>query len=399
MRRLNKYIQFGHSSMRPRIVAFFKTAVCVLLVCAQDPSWCQTRTAHNIVKGTAVDAENGLPLPSATVFVHGTTRGTSTNNDGTFLLLDLPGGEFDLVFSLVGYESEKRHLSLRDSVRLEVNVKLKPRTISVPGIEVTASAEEWKRLLPMFSREFVGITENATKCRMCNPEVVSLSIGRTGDSLLARTDSTLVVENDALGYRMYVRIEDFFFIAKKGWFETTYYVRYEEMQPKNEDQALGWQNQRGKTYDYSFTHFLKSIIDHRVQEAKFIVSSGDLSDLQRGRADELEAKNIIVYPVRDSSTFRIDFPSEYIRVDRSDQFGSWKVSMQNTWYYPSTQAVSVVNQKAITSSIVRLKLRPILVDFYGNLVNLHSVAFRAYWAICRLGDTLPFDYQPEKEKE
>lgn len=58
------------------------------------------------VKGNLKD-ENGIPLPSATILLEGTTIGTTTDFDGNFVFPEkLKKGDV-LVFSYVGYESKK----------------------------------------------------------------------------------------------------------------------------------------------------------------------------------------------------------------------------------------------------------------------------------------------------
>lgn len=70
--------------------------------------------------GTVVDAITGEPLPGVTVMVQGTTKGTTTSTEGKFTL-DLPNANAVLVFSFIGYETQKIS-TLGKSV---FNVKLK----------------------------------------------------------------------------------------------------------------------------------------------------------------------------------------------------------------------------------------------------------------------------------
>lgn len=397
--------------------------VCILTIATGNLAWSQVRTGHNSIKGIVTDANSGIALPSVNVFLRGTTIGTSSQLDGKFVLPDLPGGDYDLVFSLVGYEREVRHVSLADSVRLEFTIQLKPGDIRVSQVEVTGSAEEWKKLLPFFTKEFLGSTNNARDCRIINPEVISLAIGSTGDSLKAHTDRTVVLENTALGYRIYVQIDSFLLVSREPWFVMNCYPRFEEMSAQDEDQRNGWRKQRAKCYEYSFTHFLKSVIDRQIRKSDFMISVGGLRNLHRGRGDELEEQTIQITEFGRSSTLQVNFSSDCIRVDRRDQYGSWKepIGVVNQLYEPTKNTQRDISggqfsyalpgykqmtrdqdsdeKTGIGSSVVVMRQRTILVDKYGNLVKPFSVSFRGFWATRRLADTLPFDYQPEKEKE
>lgn len=349
---------------------------------ANHSIWSQVKTGHNSVKGVVTDAESGSPLPLVNVFLQGTTRGTSSQIDGKFVLADLPDGEFELVLSLVGYVRETRHLSFPNGVQLEINARLKQRQIALSEVEITGTAGAWKRLLPIFTREFLGETENSMKCTIVNPTVLSLSIAPKGDTLIAYTDSTLIIENGALGYRVYVQLERFAFVSKTNWMYMRYYPRYEEKPPLDETQNKQWRESRATCYEFSFGHFLRTTLQRRLESSNFIVSTGNLTDLYRGLGSQIEGIDIAIVANPDFSSYQIDFSADDIRVDRRDQFRGEKTSVQ---------------VRSSFSSVVSIKHRPILTDKNGNLVQPLSVAFDGFWSTRRLADRLPFDYRPDKE--
>lgn len=56
------------------------------------------------VRGQVVSADNGDPLPGATVIIQGTQRGTSTNTEGNYELNNVPE-DATLIFSFTGFNS------------------------------------------------------------------------------------------------------------------------------------------------------------------------------------------------------------------------------------------------------------------------------------------------------
>lgn len=58
------------------------------------------------ISGTVTDAQSGEPLPGVNISVEGTTTGTSTNAKGEYSL-EVPGPESVLVFSFIGYRTQK----------------------------------------------------------------------------------------------------------------------------------------------------------------------------------------------------------------------------------------------------------------------------------------------------
>lgn len=63
--------------------------------------------AQNVgrIAGTVTDATTGESLPGANVVVVGTTRGAATDADGSYYILNVPPGRYELRASMVGYEA------------------------------------------------------------------------------------------------------------------------------------------------------------------------------------------------------------------------------------------------------------------------------------------------------
>lgn len=64
------------------------------------------------VNGVVLENESGDPLIGVTVYIEGTTLGTFTNISGAFTLKEIPLGEHQLVFSLIGYKTIKKPIVL-----------------------------------------------------------------------------------------------------------------------------------------------------------------------------------------------------------------------------------------------------------------------------------------------
>jgi hypothetical protein len=69
-----------------------------------------------------VNDEDGLPVPFVTVYVEGTTIGTTTNSEGNYSL-DLKDGFHTIVFRYVGYKTEIRPLTVSGVTQLDVVLK------------------------------------------------------------------------------------------------------------------------------------------------------------------------------------------------------------------------------------------------------------------------------------
>lgn len=94
---------------------------------------------HAQVRGV-VTGENDEPLPFASVYVKGTTNGTTTNMKGEYNL-QLPPGEYQIVFQYIGYKLKVERVHAT-STPARLNVQLLPEAIELSAIEIKAYAED-----------------------------------------------------------------------------------------------------------------------------------------------------------------------------------------------------------------------------------------------------------------
>ena len=79
------------------------------------------------------------------VQVEGTTLGCLTDESGHFYLKNLPEGELTIVFSMMGYETEKRTVTLRRDTLIEMNVAIAETSFMIDNVVVTANKYETKQ--------------------------------------------------------------------------------------------------------------------------------------------------------------------------------------------------------------------------------------------------------------
>ncbi|MBF8297303.1 MAG: hypothetical protein HW389_3848 [Bacteroidetes bacterium] len=107
--------------------------LCTALVV--HTSTCQTQQHRNSVFGVVLDAESRSPIVNVNVFLSNTKIGTGTDARGAFTLTGIPSGRYDLVFSRVGYERVIRSVLLNENKTITVNAHLKPRMITIAGVD------------------------------------------------------------------------------------------------------------------------------------------------------------------------------------------------------------------------------------------------------------------------
>src|SRR5659263_286810 len=89
---------------------------------------------QNSVKGLVLNMENQSPVSDATVYINGTTKGTSTDSNGLFELKDI-SFPCQLMVRQVGYELQILNLDNPKKDKLTIFLKLK--SIQLSEVKIT----------------------------------------------------------------------------------------------------------------------------------------------------------------------------------------------------------------------------------------------------------------------
>ena len=217
-------------------------------------------------------------MPFANVYLNGTTRGTLTNGQGHYELSGVPLGTVEVVASFVGYQPQRRTLRLDDSQDKRANFRLKPSDQTLAAVTVRGDLKLWQRHLKQFKQQLLGEPFGG-QCQIMNTDAISFK--EENGHLRATVSEPLVVENQALGYRLYYDMLYF-----DGTFQKVYYAgstRFEELKPADERQASRFRRNRMRAYKGSVRHLMTSLIDSTYEKEGFLVFQEDVSvPLARG---------------------------------------------------------------------------------------------------------------------
>jgi len=93
------------------------------------------------IAGTVKDAQTGDPLPGVNIVIQGTMMGASTAMDGSYYIINVPPGKYDVKAMMIGYTSVlQKDVLVQVDHTAEINFQLSPTTIDL-GQEVTIVAE------------------------------------------------------------------------------------------------------------------------------------------------------------------------------------------------------------------------------------------------------------------
>ena len=96
----------------------FLTTLVVLINC---PLWAQSTGK---ITGTVADSTNGETLPSANLYVEGTSAGATTDLEGGYWISNVPIGKQVVVASYIGYESKRVEVLIHPGSALDLDFKL-----------------------------------------------------------------------------------------------------------------------------------------------------------------------------------------------------------------------------------------------------------------------------------
>ena len=315
------------------------------------------------------------PLPSATVYINGTTKGTITDLNGSFELKDvsLPA---DVVVSFVGYQIQAVYLDHSPDnllVELKTNDKL-------PEV-VIEDKNERENIMRYFRRLLLGDDYWAANATIKNEDV--LVFKTEGSILHAWANEPLIIDLPLLGYELHLSMVRFE-AERKDFKDRCNMIGYFFYMPNMPDKRIKERKiikNRQTAYYNSSQHFLKSLFDNKLEENGYRAHILETAD------DENQSGAVI------------DFSQHIIRIDDNQMqiVGLKGKSLLIEYLSKNNVPMNLrVNDKKpydISESRVTF-LQDTCTVFQGGRVVDNSLIFSFDIAKKRVAASLPSDYDP-----
>jgi hypothetical protein len=219
------------------------------------------------IKGQVLDKKDHSAFPFVNVFIEGTTIGTQTNQDGTFIIKNIPLGSYRLVASMIGYKSAIQNIEILDK-SLEVQISLEEDSKVLNEVKVTGSRDKvWEKQIKEFESEFLGNDINKKEVKILNKEVIDIDYNKETREFSAQANQPIIIENLKLGYKQTYVLDGF--EKKSNRISYKGLSRYELIEAQNNKQKTHWEENRIIAYQGSIRHFLKSLLNNRLKEEGF----------------------------------------------------------------------------------------------------------------------------------
>ncbi len=246
-----------------------------------------TTAAQSSITGIVNDDKEFIP--GAAVYLAGTKISTVTNSEGKFSINNLAAGNYDILIQVVGYLPFSQNILITDK-SVYLVAKLKEAPISLKEIIIKPDPDRLYHL-QTFRKLFIGTTPNAAQCKILNLEVLRTHFDNKEGLLTVNSDEFLVIENQALGYRIKYLLKYFDFNVKTGMMFYAGYPFFEEMKGSRSRQ-IRWQKNRNIAYYGSSMHFFKSLYKRKINEEGFLLHKLITIPNQNRKPDSLINTNI-----------------------------------------------------------------------------------------------------------
>jgi len=335
-----------------------------------------TVAAQYHISGRVVDIVSKKPVADVSILLSNASAGTKAGDDGTFTVSNIRGGQYELVVSIIGYETYRVTVMVNKDINLG-DVGILQKSVMLNEVRIGPD-KHWAEHYEHFKRVFLGLTDNASKCEIINPHV--LSFFSEDGKFTANADGFLEIENKALGYKIKYQLVTFTDEAGGGKMYYAGTAFFENMQG-SKHQLKTWAKNRMLTYYGSDMQFLRSVIADQVKENGFL------------------PRRLVQSP---NPAYKKGSNSEFI-------WGLVNISLQTNEYSTTTNIPGVYalkfkdildvtyNNNPLSESRLSIDAEYALFDNNGILLDPEKVIKQGNWGDSRVADMLPVDYEPDKK--
>src|SRR6185503_617075 len=358
-----------------------------VILCVLFPMTC---FGQFTISGRVLNKADKNPVASASVFLNNTMAGTRTADNGSFSLTNVKSGQYDLVVSIIGFETYHATVTVNADVNVH-DIEMAPKAIALREVKIIPDAEK-ARLFAKFKSLFLGSSPYADECKIINPDVIDIDYDKPTRTLTASSSDFIEIENKALGYKIKYLLTSFTNDDREHMLYFEGSTLFEELKGSKHQQR-GWKKNRLDAYKGSSMHFLRSLLTSDLYKQGFkvlrLVRKINPNYLKDGRK---YTETLYTKPLGVSDM-----------VKRTDVKGLFAVSFQDVLYVRYSAALNdtPVDQMVkdgqtvpdylnnyLTTTVIFEKPYAIF-DTNGIFIDPSSVIFEGRWGNSRMAELLP----------
>jgi hypothetical protein len=324
-------------------------------------------------KGTTI-------IPGASVFIEGTTMGTQSDATGHYVLKNIPAGRHRLVASMVGYQPKMVLIDFPGNTTV-LNFTLEEDNKTLDEVRVVGTQDKkWEKQFRAFEKGFLGESFNHKEVNITNKEVVDFT--ESEDAFSAKASQPLQIINKSLGYKVTYFMDN----VEKTNSLTSFkgLASFEKLVPEDAKQERRWKRNREEAYEGSMKHFLKALVENRLEEEGFnayLLKPEYLNNLRRGLFFDRNNERHVAFKPTD--LIGITTPEGLIHLE-------WIIPMEIV--YNRKRVARPIFMDAPYPYTILIPKGIIQVTNSGDLMNPYSIEMRGEMGKIGMADLLPLDF-------
>ncbi len=226
-------------------------------------------SGQRYISGHITDAENGNPIPGASVFIANTTAGTTTDTTG-YYQLKIPGeGSYRLAVSHVGYQPVFKDIEPGKTAKI-LDVTMHTREMEDVTVALTVKAR--KRDKDLFWASILGKEPSPKTIYATNPEAAYFYYNSSSHVLTVTSRVPLQIVNKETGYHIQFVLNRFTHDYRTRISSWDGEGRFRKLEPENDRQKINWEINRAKIYRVSINYFIKALYNNSLLENGFLLT-------------------------------------------------------------------------------------------------------------------------------
>jgi hypothetical protein len=356
---------------------------------------------QGVLRGKVLDSETKEPLPFASIYLNGTTVGSSSNRSGEFGL-NIPRGSFEVVVAYTGYQTIIYPINAQ-AIPTSIIFKLVPIETDLKEIQVEDSRDpSWYRNLEIFKKNFLGESTISLQTKILNEKSLIMDMDEETGVLRVRAKEPIKIVNNALGYEINYELVEFVYDLPQGSVTYLGYPFFREMETGRRARDRAFQRNRNRAYEGSFQHFLHTLLDSvNLKQAGFEVRPVE----KRDTLISMQLGNRVVSRQREEWVLLDSLlsPEQFYFAENNRNFFDFegmiavqspKLRVDPGYRGMGTRLGAVLS---FPESIIYLRVRPSEFDENGILIDPLSIMFEGYWGWEKVGNLLPLNFRPSDQ--
>jgi hypothetical protein len=385
------------------------------------------------IYGTVKDAKGEI-LPGAGIYLSGYKIAAVSDNSGKFILANLNPGNYDVLIQMMGFLPFSKNVVISDkSIIIEATLHESITQLKEVVINIDPNRQKY---INLFKDRFIGKTPNAEKCKILNPEVLVTEYDKARRILKVTADEFLIVENQALGYRIKYLLKYFENDFNSNIIFFSGMPHFEELKG-SKSKKKKWLKNREIAYAGSTQHFFKSLYNNKTKEEGFIIYKLREVENKNRLADKLIDYKIKLFTSQSRTAFLTDSSNDSLiywqrkknepktvevlnraevltdtlvktiykdlkTINYNDALYIMFTKERETKLYTSTSGHSVGRPTDIPNyqiSVMTMIDGP--ANFYavGAVQDPKSLLYSGFWGYEKVADMVPLDYTPSQKSE